>query len=93
MTEKTISPGRLRYLEENYVDNDGNVTCPLCAAKDELIRERGEIVKLLEEQVAKYKRLFPPSRQVKNAGAGSACSSGQKMAEKSSVPLKLVHSA
>jgi len=62
MTEKKIDPGVLRFLEENYLDDEGNFNCPCCKARDELIRERGEIVKLLEEQVAKYQRLFPPAK-------------------------------
>jgi len=92
MTEKT-DPGMLRFLEENYLDEDGNFVCLCCATKDEIIKERGEIVKLLEEQVAKYKRLFPPTRTGKNAGTGSACTSGRKKGTRSSTPLYLIHSA
>jgi len=93
MTEKKIDPGLLSFLEENYLDDKGNFKCPCCKARDELIKERGEIVKLLEEQVTKYKRSFPPAKSGKNAGAGSARTSGQKKGAKSSALLRLMRPA
>ena len=93
MTERKLSPRLQRYIEENYLDDEGNFVCPRCACKDELIKERGEIVKLLEEQVAKYRRLFPPAKTGTNTGAGSALPSKQKKGAKSSAPLRLIHSA